>query len=128
MLAALAGTWRELAAEKNVRSVPLTGAGNRVFSADMDMTGTAPVSRRLARGEHVSKEQFEGLRSPATALPVGFDRAKPLVCAVNGHARAELTKACRRRGEIGKRMRSTEDAREAQHAFVEKRKPVWKGW
>ena len=29
--------------------------------------------------------------------------------------------------EIGKELRKTEDAREAQQAFVEKRKPVWRG-
>ena len=39
----------------------------------------------------------------------------------------ELAEAYRRQEEIGKHLRSTEDAREAQRAFVEKRKPVWKG-
>jgi enoyl-CoA hydratase/carnithine racemase len=54
----------------------------------MDMLATIPASQRLARGERVSEEEFEGLRSVSTALLAGFDLATPLVCAVNGHARA----------------------------------------
>jgi enoyl-CoA hydratase/carnithine racemase len=38
-----------------------------------------------------------------------------------------LTDAYQRQEEIGKRLRKTEDAREAQKAFVEKRRPVWRG-
>lgn len=37
-----------------------------------------------------------------------------------------LEEAYRRQEELGKPLRRTEDAREAQRAFVEKRKPVWK--
>jgi enoyl-CoA hydratase len=36
----------------------------------------------------VSEQEFEGLRSVGTALLAGFDLRKPLVCAINGHARA----------------------------------------
>jgi enoyl-CoA hydratase len=35
--------------------------------------------------------------------------------------------AYRKQEEIGRRLRSTEDAREGQRAFVEKRAPVWRG-
>lgn len=237
MLTQLARAWRELAADDDVRCVVLTGTGTRVFSAGMDMTDTIPVSQRRARGERVSDEELEGLRSVATALLAGFDLRKPLVCAVNGHARAggfdlmlaseirfavphatfaleevalglyptgnatvllprqigwvhahelmltaqpidaahalriglvnrivepetlmsetlaiagriasnaplavretrrgirevlhlPLEEAYRRQEEIGRALRSTDDAWEAQRAFVERRKPVWKG-
>lgn len=38
-----------------------------------------------------------------------------------------LEEAYRRQEELGRPLRKTEDAREAQRAFVEKRRPVWKG-
>ncbi len=84
----LAAAWRRIAGEPEIRCAVLTGAGERVFCAGMDMKSTIPVAQRLARGERVDPEDFEGLRSVATALLAGFDLATPLVCAVNGHARA----------------------------------------
>ena len=84
----LAAAWRRIAADPEIRCAVLTGAGERVFSAGMDMKTTIPESQRFARGERVDPETFEGLRSVATALLVGFDLGTPLVCAVNGHARA----------------------------------------
>ena len=71
-----------------VRSVIITGAGDRIFCAGMDMQTTIPAAQRFARGERIDDESFEGLRSVATALLAGFDLGTPLVCAVNGHARA----------------------------------------
>ena len=38
-----------------------------------------------------------------------------------------LDAAWQRQEELGRPLRKTDDAREAQQAFVEKRKPVWKG-
>jgi enoyl-CoA hydratase/carnithine racemase len=87
-LAALAAAWREIAADDAVRCAVVTGAGERVFCAGMDMTSTIPASQRLARGERLAPDEFEGLRSVSTALLAGFDLGKPLVAAVNGHARA----------------------------------------
>ena len=237
MLVALAATWRRIAEDPSIRCAVVTGAGDRVFSAGMDMTTTIPVSQRFARGERIGEQDLEGLRSVKVALLAGFDLGKPLVAAVNGHARAggfdmllaaelriavpratfaleevalglyptgnatvllprqigwvhahellltaapidaeralaigllnrivepdalmptalamadaiaanaplavretrrgvreilamSLADAYARQEEIGRELRKTEDAREAQRAFVEKRRPVWKG-
>jgi enoyl-CoA hydratase/carnithine racemase len=54
----------------------------------MDMKTTIPAAQRFARGERVEPDVFEGLRNVATALLAGFDLQTPLVCAINGHARA----------------------------------------
>jgi enoyl-CoA hydratase/carnithine racemase len=87
-LAELAGAWRRIAEDSEIRCAVLTGAGDRVFCSGMDMRTTIPASQRLARGERVEPEEFEGLRSVSTALLSGFDLETPLVCAINGHARA----------------------------------------
>jgi len=88
MLRGLADAWRRIASDDAIRCAVLTGAGDRVFCAGMDMTTTVPAAQRLARGERLDDETFEGLRSVDTALLAGFDLRKPLVVAVNGHARA----------------------------------------
>jgi len=88
MLVELAYAWRRIAEDDDIRCAVLRGAGDRVFCSGMDMTATIPAAQRLARGERVSEEEFEGLRSVSTALLAGFDLRKPLVCAINGHARA----------------------------------------
>ena len=68
----LAAAWRRIAADSEIRCAVLTGAGSRVFCSGMDMRTTIPASQRLARGERVSPEEFEGLRSVATALLAGW--------------------------------------------------------
>ena len=84
----LADVWRRVAADPEVRCAVLTGAGERAFCAGMDMHTTIPASQRLARGERLDEDTFAGLRSVSTAILVGLDLGKPLICAVNGHARA----------------------------------------
>lgn len=236
-LLALAEAWREVAQDEGIRCAVLTGAGGRSFCAGMDMKSTIVASQALARGERIDERDFAGLRAVSTATLVDFDLGKPLVCAVNGHARAggfdlmlasemrfavphatfaleevaiglyptghasvllarqipwvhahellltarpisaeraleigllnavvaperllatalaaaaaiaanaplavratrqgvrellsmPLAEAYRRQEQIGRPLRRTDDAREAQRAFVEKRKPVWRG-
>jgi enoyl-CoA hydratase len=88
LLGQLAAAWREIAADAALRCAVVTGAGERAFCAGMDMASTIPASQRLARGERLAPAEFEGLRQVGTALLAGFDLGKPLVAAVNGHARA----------------------------------------
>ncbi len=88
MLSALAAAWREIADDTEIRCAVVTGAGERVFCSGMDLRETIPAAARLVRGETLDPETFEGLRSVAPALLAGLDLHKPLVCAVNGHARA----------------------------------------
>jgi enoyl-CoA hydratase/carnithine racemase len=88
LLGSLAAAWREVAADASLRCAVVTGAGERAFCAGMDMNETIRASQQLARGERIAPEAFEGLRHVATALLAGFDLGKPLVAAVNGHARA----------------------------------------
>lgn len=87
-LTELAGAWRTIRRDADVRCAVLTGAGERVFCSGMDMTTTIPVSHALARGERVDEESFEGLRNVSRALLAGYDLRTPLICAINGHARA----------------------------------------
>ncbi|MFT5441026.1 MAG: enoyl-CoA hydratase [Myxococcota bacterium] len=87
MLSQLAAAWRELAEDSDVRCVVLRGAGDRVFTSGMDIGATLSASQKLHRGERVTEAEFEGLRSAKTATLAGFDLNKPLICAVNGHAR-----------------------------------------
>ncbi|MBS1105930.1 MAG: carnitinyl-CoA dehydratase [Deltaproteobacteria bacterium] len=84
----LAAAWRRIASDDAIRCAVVTGTGDRVFCAGMDMKTTIPVSQRLARGERIDPEDFAGLRDAGTAVLAGFDLGKPLVCAVNGHCRA----------------------------------------
>ena len=84
----LADAWRSVRDDADVRCAVLTGAGERVFCAGMDMKTTIPASQRFARGECIDDETFAALRDVSTAILAGFDVGKPIVAAVNGHCRA----------------------------------------
>ncbi len=88
MLLALAGAWREIAEDPEIRCAVVTGAGERVFCSGMDLAETIPAAAQLVRGEQLDPETFAGLKSVSAALLAGFDLGKPLVAAINGHARA----------------------------------------
>jgi len=93
----LAAAWRRIAADPEIRCAVLTGAGDKVFCAGMDMKTTIPLSQKLARGERIDDDTFAALRDVSTALLAGFDLKTPLVTAINGHARAagfDLMLAC----------------------------------
>ena len=87
-LCALAEAWRQIATDADIFCAVLTGAGERVFCAGMDMTTTIPAAQALARGERIDDTAFAGLRNVGVATLAAFDLGKPLVAAINGHARA----------------------------------------
>ena len=87
MICQLAGAWREIAEDADIRCAIVRGGGERVFCSGMDIGTTLSASQKLHRGERVSEREFEGLRSVSTALLAGFDLETPLICAINGHAR-----------------------------------------
>ncbi len=87
MLCQLAGAWKQIAEDDEIRCAIVRGEGQRVFCSGMDITATLSASQKLHRGERVTEAEFEGLRSVSTALLAGFDLKKPLISAINGHAR-----------------------------------------
>ncbi len=96
-LSELAGIWRQVREEPGIRCAVLTGAGRGAFCAGMDLQTSLPAAQRLARGEQLDPVSVQGLRDVATAVLAGFDLETPLVCAINGHARAagfDLMLAC----------------------------------
>lgn len=84
----LAGHWRRINQDPSIRVAILTGAGDRIFCAGMDMRKTIPISQALARGEKIDAADFEGLRAVGQATLVKDPLRVPLIAAVNGHARA----------------------------------------
>lgn len=88
LLGELGDAWRRIAADDAIRAAIVTGGGERVFCAGMDMASTIPVSQKLVRGEKIDDRDFRGLRDAGTALLAGFDLKTPLIAAINGHCRA----------------------------------------
>jgi enoyl-CoA hydratase len=70
----------QAAADDSVRSVVLTGAGERAFCAGADLGGMQPAGGRVQ--EHLRRGRIGDL---LTALPM---HPKPVVARVNGHALA----------------------------------------
>src|SRR5262249_57249382 len=70
-LRALADAWRRIRDDAGVRCAVLTGAGERVFCAGMDMKTTIPAAQRLARGHRIDDDTFAGLRDVSTAILAG---------------------------------------------------------
>ena len=87
-LTELARAWRRVNEDESIRVAVLTGAGDRVFCAGMDMKQTIPIAQALARGERVDTADFEGLRSIGAATLAKGGLRVPLIAAINGHARA----------------------------------------
>lgn len=83
----LAGHWRRINDDEAIRVAILTGAGDRIFCAGMDMRKTIPMSQALARGEQIDPIDFEGLRAVGHATLVKQPLRVPLIAAVNGHSR-----------------------------------------
>lgn len=89
-LRALADAWRRVAGDTAIRAVVLTGRGN-AFCAGMDLEKTIPAARRLAAGERIDDDDFQGLKAvPEATLQSGRPH-KPIVAAVNGHCRGQGT-------------------------------------
>lgn len=84
----LAGHWRKIQDDPDIRVAILTGAGERVFCSGMDLRETIPASQSLARGEKIDALAFEGLRAVGHATLVKEQLRVPLIAAVNGHSRA----------------------------------------
>ena len=84
----LAAHWAHINEDRTIRVAILTGAGDSVFCAGMDMRRTIPASQALARGEQIDPGDFEGLRAVGHATLTRGGLRVPLIAAVNGHARA----------------------------------------
>ena len=81
------------------------------------------VNRLVPRAELLPTALAAADASPPT---------RPSPCARRARACASccalpLDEAWRRQEELGRPLRTSDDAREAQRAFIEKRRPVWRG-
>ncbi len=87
LIVALAGTWRALAADEQVRVVVVTGAEGSTFCSGFDLGTTIPLmtgAREPADDHERTVADDLGLLGVATLRDV--DLGKPLVAAANGHA------------------------------------------
>jgi enoyl-CoA hydratase len=81
LLDALATTFAELETDDDVRVIVLTGAGDRAFSAGMDL---AEFASGGGGGQSVAERQDDDTIDPSRHQIISWDYPKPLVAALNG--------------------------------------------
>jgi len=79
---------------------------------------------RIAERPHLMEAAFELADAVAANAPLAVQAT---LNGVSAMLHLPLEQAYKRQEELGRPLRNTEDAREAQRAFVEKRRPAWKG-
>lgn len=89
MIVRLVGIWEQVADDDAVRTVLLTGAGERAFSSGGDLGSLIPIMMRTRDPENEWEEQLAANRRLMhRALLRGGDFFKPIVAAVRGKAYA----------------------------------------
>jgi len=87
LIIGLAGTWRALAVDDDVRTIVVTGAEGTTFCSGFDLGTTIPLmsGAREPRNEH-EQAVVDDLGLLGVATMRDFDPGKPVIAAVNGHA------------------------------------------
>ena len=89
MLVRLCDVWRDVADDREVRAVLLTGAGDVAFSSGGDLGSVIPLMMRTRDPVGLWEERFSKDRKQLyRAILRGADFFKPVVVAINGHALA----------------------------------------